>query len=96
MIHKFNRANVNVDLAAHNVWQHGLDHRHYQPRYRPPTKEEQVKGTDREGARFEVICKRCGKRFTVIRNWGGGIRRADNEKSNPAICDCGSRQLEVY
>lgn len=47
-----------------------------------------------EGARFDVICKRCGKRFTVIRNWGGGIRRPDGQ--NPALCTCGSRQLEVY
>jgi len=48
------------------------------------------------GARFEVVCKRCGEKFEVIRNWGGGIRRADNPNSNPAICKCGSRQLEVY
>ena len=54
----------------------------------------------REGARFIVICKRCGKKFEVIRNWGGGIRRERNNNqpngSNPAICDCGSRQLELY
>ena len=48
------------------------------------------------GAKFEVICKRCKKRFWVIRNWGGGIRRADNESINPAKCDCGSLQLEIY
>ncbi len=48
------------------------------------------------GTRFEVICRRCGARFWVIRNWGGGIRRRDDENSNPAICKCGSRQLEVY
>ena len=47
-----------------------------------------------EGARFEVICKRCGAKFWVIRNFGGGIRRLDGE--NPALCYCGSRQLEVY
>lgn len=53
-----------------------------------------------EGARFTVICKRCNKKFEVIRNWGGGIRRADlpfnDPRCNPAICNCGSRQLEVY
>ena len=48
------------------------------------------------GARFEVVCKRCGEKFEVIRNWGGGIRRADNPNCNPAICKCGSRQLEIY
>lgn len=49
------------------------------------------------GAQFEVICKRCKKRFFVIRNWGGGIRREDyGNNSNPAKCDCGSLQLEVY
>lgn len=48
------------------------------------------------GDGFEVICKRCGKRFWVIRNWGGGIRRRDNENINPAMCNCGSLQLEVY
>jgi len=48
------------------------------------------------GAVFEVICKRCKRKFSVIRNWGGGIRRQDNENCNPAICECGSRQLEVY
>jgi hypothetical protein len=47
-----------------------------------------------EGARFEVICKRCKARFWVIRNWGGGIRRPDGQ--NPALCHCGSRQLDVY
>lgn len=49
-----------------------------------------------ESALFEVVCKRCGNRFWVRRNWGGGIRRADNENVNPAVCSCGSRQLEVY
>jgi DNA-directed RNA polymerase subunit RPC12/RpoP len=49
-----------------------------------------------EGARFEVVCKRCGERFWVIRNWGGGIRREDNENCNPAICHCGSRRLELW
>lgn len=49
-----------------------------------------------EGAQFKVICKRCKKVFTVIRNWGGGIRLASNEKVNPAICPCGSRSLEVF
>ena len=48
------------------------------------------------GAEFEVICKRCGARFWVVRNWGGGIRRRDNPNINPAVCYCGSRQLEVY
>ncbi len=48
------------------------------------------------GEHFEVICKECKSRFTVIRNWSGGIRRRDNENSNPAKCHCGSRQLEVY
>ena len=48
------------------------------------------------GAAFKVICKRCNHTFYVIRNWGGGIRRQDNENSNPAKCNCGSRQLEVY
>lgn len=48
-----------------------------------------------EGARFEVVCERCNQKFTVIRNWGGGIRRADNHQ-NPALCSCGSRKLEVY
>jgi hypothetical protein len=37
-----------------------------------------------EGDQFLVICKRCNSTFTVIRNWGGGIRRADNGK-NPAL-----------
>jgi len=54
-----------------------------------------------EGARFDVICKRCGNRFGVIRNWGGGIRReygsaGHPQGSNPAVCNCGSGQLEVY
>lgn len=48
------------------------------------------------GAKFEVICKRCATRFWVIRNWGGGIRRADDERINPAKCHCGSIQLEVF
>ena len=47
-------------------------------------------------AEFEVICKRCGKRFWVIRNFGGGIRRRDNEQINPAKCSCGSLKLEIY
>ena len=54
----------------------------------------------REGTTFKVICKRCSKVFNVIRNWGGGIRRdnlnCNDSRCNPAICDCGSRQLEVY
>lgn len=54
----------------------------------------------REGATFQVICKRCNKKFTVIRNWGGGIRRANlncgHSHCNPAICDCGSIRLEIY
>ena len=48
------------------------------------------------GAQFEVVCKRCGAVFWVIRNFGGGIRRQDNENSNPARCRCGSLQLEIY
>jgi len=48
------------------------------------------------GARFYVICKRCRSKFMVIRNWGGGIRRADDQNVNPAKCTCGSLQLEVY
>lgn len=48
------------------------------------------------GTHFEVICKRCKARFWVIRNGGGGIRRSDNENCNPAMCHCGSRQLEVF
>ena len=52
------------------------------------------------GAKFEVICKRCKKRFEVTRNWGGGIRRdymtVNDRRHNPATCDCGSRQLELY
>ncbi len=59
-----------------------------------------MKDINREGAQFTVICKRCNKKHTVIRNWGGGIRRADlnygHSYSNPAMCDCGSRQLELY
>ncbi len=48
------------------------------------------------GAQFDVACKRCKTKFTVIRNWGGGIRRASDEQ-NPATCpQCGSRQLEVW
>lgn len=54
----------------------------------------------REGAKFDVVCKRCGKRFEVVRNWGGGIRREYRGQfdpgSNPAKCICGSRQLEIY
>jgi hypothetical protein len=49
-----------------------------------------------EGARFMVLCKRCGNRFLVIRNFGDGIRRADNERINPATCSCGSLALEVF
>ena len=54
--------------------------------------------TDRTGAQFEVICKRCKHRFIVIRNWGGGIRREGGKynNSNPAKCDCGSRSLEIF
>jgi hypothetical protein len=52
------------------------------------------------GAIFTVICKRCGKTFEVVRNFGGGIRREYEggwqRGSNPAECDCGSRQLELY
>ncbi len=48
------------------------------------------------GKVFEVVCKRCGERFVVIRNFGGGIRRQDNQNCNPAKCKCGSRQLEVF
>ena len=48
------------------------------------------------GDKFEVICKRCQKRFWVIRNFGLGIRRADNENINPAKCNCGSYQLEIF
>jgi DNA-directed RNA polymerase subunit RPC12/RpoP len=49
------------------------------------------------GAKFDVVCKRCKIKFKVIRNWGGGIRRSDNENVNPAVCpSCGSRQLEVW
>ena len=54
-----------------------------------------------EGARFNVICKRCNKIFEVIRNFGGGIRRqygsqGQPQGSNPATCSCGSRKLELY
>ena len=48
------------------------------------------------GDQFEVVCKRCGARFWVIRNWGGGLRRRDNENINPAMCDCESLQLELF
>lgn len=52
------------------------------------------------GASFDVICKRCDRQFNVIRNFGGGIRRPDRMPNsglhNPAICDCGSRKLEIY
>lgn len=53
---------------------------------------------NREGAHFDVLCKRCGKKFEVIRNWGGGIRRdyPSHLRSNPAKCECGSRQLELF
>ena len=49
------------------------------------------------GCLFEVCCKRCNHKFRVIRNWGGGIRRADNENINPAKCpSCGSMKIEVF
>jgi hypothetical protein len=49
------------------------------------------------GACFDVVCKRCNSRFNVIRNWGGGLRREDSAyASNPARCQCGSYQLEIY
>jgi len=48
------------------------------------------------GDEFEVICKRCGKRFWVIRNFGGGIRRRANQNINPAKCECDSHQLEIF
>ena len=48
------------------------------------------------GAKFEAICKRCQNRFWVIRNFGGGIRRADNQNINPAKCGCGSLALEIF
>jgi len=55
---------------------------------------------NREGAKFDVVCKRCDKRFEVVRNWGGGIRREYKNGfqagSNPAKCSCGSIQLEPY
>lgn len=47
-------------------------------------------------AQFEVICKRCKEKFWVIRNFGGGLRRRDNENINPAKCYCGSLALEVF
>lgn len=53
-----------------------------------------------EGARFTVVCKRCNKKFEVVRNFGGGIRReyqgSWQQGSNPAKCDCGSLKLEIY
>ncbi len=49
-----------------------------------------------EGDRFSVICKRCNRKFDVKKNWGGGIRNAQNERVNPAQCSCGSYQLEVF
>jgi len=52
--------------------------------------------THLSGDKFEVVCKRCKARFWVIRNWGGGIRRANNENINPAKCTCGSLALEIY
>lgn len=56
--------------------------------------------TNKEFAHFTVLCKRCNKKFGVIRNWGGGIRRQNlhfgHPRCNPAICDCGSRSLEIY
>lgn len=49
------------------------------------------------GTRFTVICKRCGHKYDVIRNWGGGVRLASNENINPAKCpSCGSIVYEVY
>jgi len=51
----------------------------------------------RDGARFTVICKRCQKKFEVVRNWGGGIRREYGVyASNPAKCNCGSMSLELF
>ena len=47
-------------------------------------------------AKFEVICKRCQKRFWVFRNFGGGTRRANDENINPAKCECGSLALEIF
>jgi hypothetical protein len=51
-----------------------------------------------EGDEFTVICKRCNEKHNVVRNWGGGIRidHPSRKRSNPAICSCGSRQLELY
>ncbi len=51
-----------------------------------------------EGDKFKVICMRCKIVFEVIRNFGGGVRRegVSEDKQNPAICDCGSRKLEVF
>ncbi len=51
------------------------------------------------GARFDVLCKRCGQKFEVIRNWGGGIRREGPQfgtVANPAECTCGSKALELF
>lgn len=52
------------------------------------------------GAEFYVICKRCNKKIKVTRNWGGGIRRDDlpvtSSYHNPAVCNCGSRNFEIY
>jgi len=52
-------------------------------------------------AEFEVICNRCKAKFFVRRNWGGGLRREGkgvdrNGNPKPAMCDCGSRNLEVF
>ena len=49
-----------------------------------------------EGAVFLVICTRCNAKFKVIRNWGGGVCRYDDQNINPALCTCGSRRLEVF
>ncbi len=50
-----------------------------------------------EGAKFDVICKRCQNKFEVVRNWGGGIRRDGKyNRSNPAKCSCGSMALELF
>lgn len=49
------------------------------------------------GECFKVICKRCSRVFSVIKNsYDSGIRRADNQGINPARCHCGSLQLELY
>ena len=61
-----------------------------------PINSQDIYKTD---AHFDVICKRCGKKFTVIRNWGGGLRREQcNNKDhyNPAKCDCGSQSMEIF